>query len=67
MMKIAQLMPENATLGTVWERLQGMWTEAKASERKTTEAQDSAFAWLSAQKDIASKAAAVSDSDSPAP
>lgn len=67
MMTVAQLLPENADLGSVWERLHEMWTAAKANERKTTKAQDSAFAWLSAQKDIASNATEVSSNDSPAP
>jgi hypothetical protein len=67
MMKVAHLLSENAALGPVWKRLQAMWTEAKASERKTTQAQESALAWLSTQKDIASKAAAVSNNDNPAP
>lgn len=50
MSKIARALPSNASLGSVWERLEGMHLEAVRERAIETEIQERARAWLKDQK-----------------
>lgn len=67
MSKIARALPSNASLSSVWTRLEDMHHQAITNHKNETEAQTRARAWLEAQKEIPSRRSAMSDSGKPAP